>query len=181
MSGYTYHKPALQRGIEGHAFVNTGQIAFTLRLFCGVSLAFCFVMLATGCTKGRKATEYSVVKGQVRYKGSPLPGGELAFHPAQGEGTAGTAVIDENGNYSINAPQGEVKITVDNEMIRTGGPRQHAASQKMGAGPRPGGPQPTEIKGKYVPLPAKYRSSETTDLRYTVTKGEQTKDIELTD
>jgi hypothetical protein len=139
-------------------------------------------MLTAGCTQRKRTVEFSVVKGRVLYKGTPLPGGEVAFHPAQGEGTSGTAVIDETGNYSINAPQGEVKITVDNDMLRPGGGmKQHSASQGKGAGPRPGGPEPTVVKGKYVQLPAKYRSPETTDLRYTVTKGEQNKDIELTD
>jgi hypothetical protein len=123
--------------------------------------------------------EYSVVKGRVLFKGTPLPGGQLAFHSAKGTSAAGTAVIDESGNYSINSPEGDVKITVDNQMLMPGAAREKRIAEKMGAGPRPGGPQPTEVKGKYVPIPAKYLSPETTDLTYTVKKGEQTHDIEL--
>jgi hypothetical protein len=139
-------------------------------------------VLTTGCSGRKRVPEYSEIKGQVTFKGTPLPGGELAFHSTQEGVPAATAVIDESGNYSIRAPQGEVKITVDNEMLRPGsGARQHAPSQMKGAGPRPGGTDPTVIKGKHVPISPKYRSLDATDLKYTVTKGEQTKNIELTE
>ena len=69
-----------------------------------------------------------------------------------------------------------MKITVDNLMLKN----KVAGPQRRGAG-RPG-EDPDPIKGKYVPIPGKYKDLDSTTLTYTVTNtGAQTHDIELTD
>lgn len=90
------------------------------------------------------------------------------------DGFANKGVIDETGKYTINAPTGEVMISVDNRSL---GQSREAASK--GAG-RPDAPPPTKLKGKYVEIPSKYYIPDTSGLTYTVTNGPQTHDILLT-
>jgi len=139
-------------------------------------LLICLLVFAVGCQTGKpKSAQYVDVTGKVTYQGKPVTGGQVSFFNDQGFNNNG--VIDENGNYKISSPVGNVKIMVDNRMLRQG--QREAA--KMGAGPRPGGEQPNPIKGKFMRLPEKYSAPDKTDLTYTVSNGPQTHDIELTD
>lgn len=92
------------------------------------------------------------------------------------DGFQGTGIIDEQGKYTISAPVGNVKIGVTNKALL-----QKREGAMKGAGPRPGGPEATPIKGKYIKIPDKYYTPETSGLTYTVTAGPQTHNIELTD
>jgi hypothetical protein len=107
----------------------------------------------------------------VLFKGEPLPGGRVTFVATQGA-FANTATIDENGNYKINAPVGEVQIAVDNRML----------SPRMARAPTPaksGGETLNPVKGTFVPIPRKYFEPDQSGLVYMVRKGEQTHDIPL--
>jgi hypothetical protein len=104
----------------------------------------------------RRPVELVEVSGRVLYKGKPLPGGRVTFVTA--DGFAGTAVIDETGNYRIKARVGEAGIGVDNRMLRERGNR---------------------VKGRFVQIPARYFTPDTSGLKYKVRKGQQTHDIEL--
>jgi hypothetical protein len=115
------------------------------------------------------------VSGEVSYKGKPVTGGEIMFFTE--DGFNGTGRIDEQGHYTVNAPVGNVKVTINNTMV--GKSAREAASK--GAGPRPGGPEPEPIKGKFMRLPPKYSSPAETDLNYNVKKGAQTINVELKD
>ncbi len=110
------------------------------------------------------------VSGKVLFKGKPLPGGMVTFMgPA---GMFGNSRIGEDGSYQLTAPVGEVKITVDNRML--------AVKEKPGeAALNPSTAPRDPIKGKYVRLPDKYYSAETSGLTYTVTKGSQSFDVNL--
>jgi hypothetical protein len=114
--------------------------------------------------------EQAEVSGRVLYKGKPLPGGMLTF-VVEDMGFSFNAVIDEKGNYSITAPVSDVKISVDNKMLAMQQPAPRQAAR----------PVPEPVKGKYVPLPLKFAATDTSSLTYTVKKGKQTHDIELTD
>jgi hypothetical protein len=104
----------------------------------------------------RRPVELVEVSGRVLYNGKPLPGGRVTFVTA--DGFASTAVIDETGNYTIKSRVGEVGIGVDNRMLRERG---------------------NKIKGRFVQIPAKYSTPDTSGLKYKVKKGHQTHDIEL--
>jgi hypothetical protein len=118
------------------------------------------------------------VTGRVLYKNKPLTGGQVQFVAVEG-GFGSNGIIDEKGNYKINAPVGDVKITVDNRMLSLRIGANHPAAMR-GAG-RPDAGEPTPVKGTYVQIPFKYYEMDKTDLTYTVTNGPQTYDIELKD
>jgi hypothetical protein len=137
------------------------------------------VVLAGGC-RGRRSAEHVEVSGRVLFKGQPLPGGKVSFVAEDGFSSAG--VIDENGNYSVKAPTGPSRISVDNRMLDPRSAISNMASAQKGAGPRPGGPEPEKPKGTYVQIPSKYYLTDQSGLTYEVTKEpKQTHDIQLAD
>lgn len=149
-----------------------------LRLSCGC-LSLGLLILITGCGGVRKGEEQAEVSGRVLFQGKPLPGGRVSFVAVNG-GIANSDFIDENGNYKIKAPIGDVKVGVDNSMLEPkrfggGGPPKGLNH------PRPPGQEAQEkpIKGQFVRIPEQYKDPSTSGLSYTVKKGAQTHDIEL--
>jgi hypothetical protein len=160
------------------------------------------ILVLAGCGGSGTGT----VKGQVSFGGKPLPGGRITFTLVKGKGNPGSSVIDANGNYSLKAPSGEVIITVDNRELKQapslpigmggdpsgagktkggrGGPKGEGApmgsmQEKMKSMGAPTVTAAKQIEGKYIEIPAKYHTSETSDLRFTVKSGEQTHNVEL--
>ena len=137
-----------------------------------------------GCDRAPRESDHAEVSGQVTIDKKPVPGGQISFVAAKG-GFAAAATIDENGNYKINAPVGEVTITVNNTALQAQQPR---VGKKGGAG---GGPPPKElphpkqadaqpIKGHWISLPSRYANADSSELKYTVTQGPQTHNVEMT-
>ena len=123
--------------------------------------------------------EHAEVTGRVLYEGNPLPGGVVNFVTIKGA-FANTGIIDENGNYQIKSPVGEVQIGVSNKMLEREAPKPKedavkSARQEKGGG---GGRAPL-VKGRFVNIPPKYYDAATSGLKYTVKLGAQTHDIEL--
>jgi hypothetical protein len=148
-----------------------------IRLVCGLSLLFCVLLLTTGCGGSKRSVEHVNVTGKVTYNGKPVTGGQIMF--VSKDGFASTGRIDENGNYTINAPLGEVKITVDNRMLQSQNPMAMKAREHKRAG-RPGYSAEGEpIQGKYVEIPDKFTKAETTPLTWTVAKDQPSHDIDL--
>jgi hypothetical protein len=146
---------------------------------CGRCLALCLLMLAvggSGCGGGGHKTkniETAEVSGKVLFRGKPLPGGRVTFLDSGGAAQGGN--IDENGNYKVAAPIGDVKIGVDNralEPTRERGPKPPVLK-------RPDADAPETIKGRYVEIPNKYYSPTESGLTYKVVSGAQTYDIKL--
>src|SRR5438128_4918588 len=124
----------------------------------------CLMVVASGCDSGQKTPATGKVTGLVLFQGKPLPGGKLVFVTTEGA-IAHSANIEENGSYSISAPVGEVQIGVDNRTLKAGA--QAMRGQTKMKGPtlrRPGGEEPNPIKGRYVEIPDKYYSPETSGL-----------------
>jgi hypothetical protein len=139
-------------------------------------LALWTAAVICGCS-GSKAPSSAEVSGKVTYNGRPVTGGQVTFVTVKG-GYASGGVIDENGNYKVTVPVGDVKITVDNSMLGRGG---RGVPRGGGGGmlKRPDSEAPTEMKGRYMDLPSKYANADQTDLTYTVVAGPQTHNIEL--
>jgi hypothetical protein len=94
-------------------------------------------------------------------------------------GFSSNGVIDAKGNYTIEAPVGEVKIGVDNSMLNPFGMAMQLEVAQKGAG-NPDAPPPTPVTGTYVEIPEKYSTPDFSGLTYTVTDTpEQTHNIEL--
>jgi hypothetical protein len=136
-----------------------------------------------GCGPSHK--ERARVKGTVSIGSKKLNSGTVEFRTK--DNRSGSAPIDAEGNYDMpDAPVGEVTI-----LVTVSAPSKMMMS--MGAGNRPkpatptgtgadkmGGPKMID-PAKAVRVPEKYGKAETSGLTYTVTKGEQTKDINLTE
>jgi hemoglobin len=95
------------------------------------------------------------VKGNVTYKGKPVPGGTITFVPVKdGVAKTITGAIGEDGTYNLSkVPRGEYKIQI-----------------------APAG----KDKPKFL-LPAKYQSEKTSGLSVNVEAEAETHDIELKD
>jgi len=144
-----------------------------LRLAC-CCLSIGLLALMAGCGNPR-APQEADVSGKVLFQGKPLPGGKVSFIAVKG-GFSAIGTIDENGVYQIKAPVGEVQISVTNRMLQ---PRSEPAGAQRLSKAR-GGEKQT-IKGRWVKIPDQYEDPSTSGLKYTVTRGSQTHDIELSD
>jgi hypothetical protein len=147
---------------------------------CGLGLLLLVVAAPIGCQS--KAT--GVVKGKVTFANKPLGIGTVAFFAADNRHASGA--IQRDGTYTINdAPVGDVKIVItvpsrsSMMMMGRGGPPKPPKDMKMPSEMLPPGYTGPEGPGEYVPISERYAKLETTDLTYTVTKGEQTHDIPL--
>jgi hypothetical protein len=133
------------------------------------------------------------VSGQVTYQGKPLPGGLVTFQPAGPNERAITAVLDEEGNYQVVLPVGEVRIAVDNRELEprsqpdVGLPRDlPPEARKRLAAAKASAPVPKSQastsgtgSGRYVKIPDKFHDVSKSDLKFTVEPGSHTHDIDL--
>jgi|SRR5579875_344133 len=155
------------------------------RLACG-GLLLGLLILSAGCGSGSpRSVEHTEVKGKVLFQGKPLPGGTVSFVAVNGA-FAWTGPIDENGNYEVKAPVGEVRIGVDNRMLQKQSSKQggepmemKTLREKMEGDVSKDQLPKGRLKGRYVPIPKKYTDPSTSGLTYTVKPGPQTYDIEL--
>lgn len=125
--------------------------------------SFVFLVLITGC-----GGQTAKVSGKVTLDGNPLPGGQIWFLPVSGKGTPAMGEINpDDGTYSVpNVPIGEVRITVDNRML------------KEGQAKLPGG-KTLDVKqenvkrpaGTYKKIPEHYAQADKSGLKATVPSG----------
>src|SRR5258708_13751023 len=123
------------------------------------------LLVFAGC--GKRTTEIS---GVVKMKGEVIPVGEITFMDE--DGRVDTSQIKDGAYVVYRAPVGKVKITVKSVqpapyVNRHGRPMKPPDESIKGADP--------EMKGvpKYVPIPKKYESMDTTNLTYEVKSGKQ--------
>ena len=156
------------------------------RTFCCALIGL--LAWVAGCNQNPRETEHAEVSGKVLIDNKPLPGGQISFVTVKG-GFAASGNIDENGNYSIKAPIGEVTITVNNGCLQSQSGGGGGGKKKGGSGGKAPKdlPHPKEvekevqpIKGHWVSIPSRYANADTSELKYTVTPGQQTYDVKLT-
>jgi hypothetical protein len=127
-----------------------------------VGFLFCFV---SGCGGTYDATAV----GTVTLDGKIVPRGTVSFAPIKG-GPIANGLIGENGSYTAQTgreaglPAGEYQVTVFATEL--------PAPERV----KPGVPPPD---GKPI-TPEWYRSSKTSGLKYTVERGKNKIDLELT-
>jgi hypothetical protein len=158
------------------------------------------ILGSLGCGKIKMVN----VSGQVTYNGKPVPGGLITFRPADPKQNSVSAELDEQGNFSVILPSGEVSVLIDNRELAprpawtfSGVPPglklppevvAKLGSAKGKAEPPPeidptktaDAPRP-KSSGRYLRIPEKYHDLEQSGLKFTVEGGNQTKNIELTD
>jgi len=150
----------------------------------GLALFILLVAVVAGCGPN---TSKAKVKGRVRFLDKYLTAGTVGF--INKEGQIGVAQIDFDGNYEMNdAPVGPVKITVKVPNVSGAGPKGDSGPKPPAGVPpmRPPGSAaeektftPTIDPKTIVKIPGKYASADTSELTYTVEKGEQTHNITL--
>lgn len=161
-------------------------------------------VVTVGCGGGGRPS--ATVTGSVKHKGQLVKGGDLFFVYADGQTQT---AIHPDGTYQFaDIAPGEVKVYVMNEAFnpdqrppsyakegsrygsKAANDRYAEYNKAVGGGqhaqePAAGGGLPAAEKerlGKlYVKLPKKYTDAKTTDLKFTVTGGNQQKDIEIPD
>jgi hypothetical protein len=146
--------------------------------------------LVVGCGQSQ-----GKVTGRVLIDGKPLPGGIVMFIPADPKKNSMSVLMDEQGNYEVVLPAGEVKVSVDNRQLAPH-PRMATVAQlnlpadvkklvmAKGAPPPPPPDDPGNLAvgqqvGRYVKIPDKYYDAATSGLGFKVQGGDQPHDIEL--
>jgi hypothetical protein len=163
-----------------------------MRLFSVLLLS---ILLVAGCSRSYEQT--AEVSGKVIYNGKPLPGGKVIFVGARGY--MGFGMINTHGEYSLQAPLGEVQIGVDNRMLKKDATFEKYMGKKMDGGKSPklkdapeggSGEAPATnqivtgkqgVVGIYKQIPNRYADPTISGLKFKVTEGSQTHNIELTD
>jgi hypothetical protein len=144
----------------------TRAIPAAKRTMTALLPAVLLAAVATGCSENKTGN----VSGIVTFQGKPMPGGYIFFTNVASEGSViaqKSGGIGEDGAYSVaKVPIGDVKITLQEPAGAL-----EANLPAKGGMPRRAPPP--------VTLPPQYKSVEQTDLKYTVTPGDQKHDIEL--
>jgi hypothetical protein len=164
------------------------------------TVSVCFAVMAAalaGCQGSGDNKFPAKVSGKVSYNGSPVTGGTITFHTA--DGSPIQAAIGLDGTYNIvNLPEGPVTVTVETESLNQKTPQYTGQGARKGmyggrgAGPAAGGapkgdtksPMPSEAQSSqpvYVKIPGKYAQASTSGLTTTLKKGDQKFDVTLTD
>ena len=141
------------------------------------------MLLLAGCGDGSALPSgpKGTVQGKVTYNDSPVPAGStvMFMHDETSLGATGTTAAD--GSYSLKMldgdqlPTGSYKISVsppEQQNIDSSDEAAYAAAMEGGG---------DESAGSTSPFPEKYQSTEGSGLTYTVTEGENTHNIELTE
>jgi len=150
--------------------------------FGGVGLVLLCLVLAGCDSKNARAK----VKGKVKFFDKHLTCGTVSFITK--DGRTGSGNIDFDGNYEVgDAPIGECIITVTVPQPPKGGPGTAGPPKPPPGVPEarpPGssgtGPAPIVDPSKIVAIPEKYGSKDTSNLTFTVEKGDNTHNITLT-
>lgn len=141
----------------------------------------------SGCdTQPERAT----VKGKVTLGDKPLTVGNVMFLSKTGN-LSGSASIDKDGNYLLNdAPVGDMAIVVSVPKLPPGGLDMMKRMKNNPGAKDTESVDPNDsskrigimgnIPENVVPIPDKYADASTSGLSYTIKRGEQTKDINLT-
>ena len=170
----------------------------------GILLAFFSVTLVVCGCAGKSDSDRVQLTGKVSYKGSPVTGGDINFHPI-GKGTPTNLKIGADGTLKITGVDpGEYKVVINTDPIKgssapapavlgkdtkdgqpqKGMPKDMVPPKDMATGP-PGGLNIDQskmgVQPVYVAIPAKYKAVNTTPLTITLSKGKQEKDFELVD
>jgi len=130
---------------------------------------------------------YNRVSGRVLLDGKPLPGGRVTFRPADSAQNSASAEINEQGQYEVTLPIGDVQISIDNRELQpraARGPIELPAlgpdiQGKINSEMARSAPTGNKGSGRYVPVPSRYYDAETSGLSFTVKKGDQRHDIDL--
>lgn len=136
----------------------------------------------TGC--GPSGAAAGVASGKVTYNGTPLTGGILTLHPVNGGPDFPITITYEGTFSSSGVPDGEMQVAIETESLKNRRPAGYDTS-KMPAGSKPPDVKLPDVdmskQPTYMKIPAKYASVKTSGLTWTISKGTNDRNFELTD
>jgi hypothetical protein len=154
-------------------------------------------LLLIGC---KSSSTPARVEGKVTYKGTPVTGGTITFHPVGGEvsGNYQCIIKGDATYYQEQMPSGEMIVTVETETINPNPKDRPKDAQMMGAQDKMMGADPKmmlnkmkemgkapadagQTTGSYVPIPLKYADVKTSTLKTTLNKGKNSYSPDLQD
>jgi hypothetical protein len=125
------------------------------------------IVAAVTCVLGCGGAHDSSVTGLVTLDGKAVPRGTVSYQPDAG-GPPAYALIEEDGTYVVR--------TGREEGLKSGSYSVTVTSNEPPSGPSPnGGPPPP---GKAI-TPVRYRSKETSGLKFTVESGRNEINLDL--
>jgi hypothetical protein len=154
-----------------------------LKIRLGLCTALSLGLLA-GCFNSRSPQAEGRISGQVKYKGTPVPGGSILFH-TDGKGVYGSP-IQADGTYEVrDLPTGTLVVTVETESANPAkkapeyggdkGAKMYA--ERMKAEGRVAA-EKSKV-GEYRKIPEKYANPKRSPLTVEIVAGRQVKDFDL--
>lgn len=136
------------------------------------ALALLCLLTLTGCQGN---ANNATVEGSVLVDGDLANSGTVVFNPADGKGSIASGQIFKNGNYSVGIGKGDLSKPVASSLpsgdyvvtVSITGPSTGTVGE--------GGPP---MAGASL-IAAKYNSTSTTDLKFTVKPGKNVFDLQL--
>jgi hypothetical protein len=151
-----------------------------------VGVVLVSMLVLAGCGGSKKG---GTVSGKVSYPSADqlVKGGTINLHPSKEGGQPIMISIKPDGTFSQGGvAAGEYTVTVETESIKgmSAGSNPYAA-QMGNMKPPPGAESKmpkmdTSNMPSYVKIPAKYGNPQTSGLKWTIEKGNQVKDLPLT-
>jgi len=145
-----------------------------MRRIVTVSIGF---LLLLGCGKSGPPT--GVLTGTIKYKDQPVNDCYLLLSPSSGTGESASIHVSHEGTFHQKVPLGDYTIVVKpfegarKPMTEGMSPQKLAEAKELLA--KMGGTDPT------IPFPDRYKDKEKTNLKCTVTTGQQELTLELKD
>jgi hypothetical protein len=139
--------------------------------------------LLAGCGPGLPET--SEIRGRVTIDGRPVTAGRVVFLAADDSNSAAADLAADGTYIALAAPAGDVKVAVQVQHARLAPARGAPPPAPADGGGDSAGHVPAEYAGGmkpnplYVPVPARYESTETSGLTASVRPRRHTHDIEL--
>ncbi len=134
-----------------------------------------------GCTAGR--SNEATLSGSVSYKGQPVTGGSITFHPVAG-GAPYPGILKPDGSFSFGGvPIGQMEVAIETESVKSM-PGASGSPYHMPGGGKPNQQMPnvdTSNMPTYVKIPAKYANPKTSGLTVNVKAGSHKVNFDLTD
>jgi len=125
----------------------------------------CFIVV--GCSSDSRLS----VSGTVSFDGVPIQEGSIAFMPADGGGSGGTAAIID-GKYTARVSPGRMIVQIYAQRDPTPAEVQAQANNPMGSSSMGGGPHQVQF------IPKRY--NEVSELRADIQQSQRDLDFALT-
>lgn len=123
-----------------------------MRFIVGVAVLVCVSVAFASAKEDKKGED---VSGTITFNGKPLPFGTVTFVSKDGKQKIATAIADD-GTYKAVLPKGEYSVGIADPVAKK-----------------------DDKEPKTLPIPAKYKSPDTSSLRIDVTGGKQSVNIAL--